>query len=264
MAASVAVRPHVSTDDAISIARDVFLVEGTVAFELGSNQDRNFLIKGPEGSFVLKFANRAWDRDALQAQNAALAFISTAFATDTLNAFSVPKIRLSRLGQEIVDSFPSSEPGYPICVRMLTFLPGQPLSRAPYLAPRSVAALGRLAGAVSAALRTFEHPGLDAGPSQWNLEHGESVVQSLLSSIPDARNRTRVAALAASAGARLRRVSPQLRRQAVHGDITDDNVTCEPDAAGRLIPCGAIDFGDLCRSWAVAELAVCLTGVLRH
>src|SRR2546423_11513710 len=51
--------------------------------------------------------------------------------------------------------------------------------------------------------------------------------------------------------------------QAVHGDVTDDNVVC---LAGRGLrtPDGIIDFGDLTSSWAVGELAVAITAVLRH
>src|SRR2546423_4194191 len=51
--------------------------------------------------------------------------------------------------------------------------------------------------------------------------------------------------------------------QAVHGDVTDDNVVC---LAGRRLrtPDGIIDFGDLTSSWAVGELAVAITSVLRH
>ena len=51
--------------------------------------------------------------------------------------------------------------------------------------------------------------------------------------------------------------------QAIHGDVTDDNVVCSV-VRGRRTPDGVIDFGDLTSSWAVGELAVAITSVLRH
>ena len=52
--------------------------------------------------------------------------------------------------------------------------------------------------------------------------------------------------------------------QAIHGDVTDDNVVGRRDEAGRVRPDGIIDFGDLARSWLVADLAVTCASVLRH
>ena len=254
---AVAARPRVSLERARAIARDVFGLDGSVS-ELGSNQDRNFRVDSPEGQFVLKIANESWHRDALAAQTAALERVAAA----TAGAVGIPAPRPALSGAMIVDV--DVDDGSRLAARVLSFVPGEPLSRALYIAPVSVAALGGLAGTVSAALAAFDHAGLDAGPAQWNLEHGEAVVASLLERIPDVSRRGRVAALAAGASARLRSLGPSLRRQAIHGDVTDDNVTCARDAAGRLVPCGVIDFGDLVRAWAAAELAVTLTGVMRH
>ena len=49
---------------------------------------------------------------------------------------------------------------------------------------------------------------------------------------------------------------PELRIQVVHEDITDQNTLGTRDAAGRLVPSGIIDFGDLSRTWLVGDLAV--------
>ena len=49
----------------------------------------------------------------------------------------------------------------------------------------------------------------------------------------------------------------------MHGDVTDDNVVCRLER-GLRTPDGIIDFGDLTSSWAVGELAVAITSVLRH
>jgi 4-aminobutyrate aminotransferase-like enzyme len=50
--------------------------------------------------------------------------------------------------------------------------------------------------------------------------------------------------------------------QAVHGDLTADNVIAAPGDDGRPYPVGVIDFGDLAHSWAIAELAVTCSALL--
>ncbi|NKX51604.1 phosphotransferase, partial [Arthrobacter deserti] len=52
--------------------------------------------------------------------------------------------------------------------------------------------------------------------------------------------------------------------QAVHGDLTDDNVVCAPDESGQPVITGVIDFGDTMYSWRVAELAVACSAVFHH
>ena len=50
--------------------------------------------------------------------------------------------------------------------------------------------------------------------------------------------------------------------QPIHGDLTEDNVVGRRDEAGRLMPGGVIDFGDLTRSWRVGDLAVACASLL--
>jgi Ser/Thr protein kinase RdoA (MazF antagonist) len=48
-------------------------------------------------------------------------------------------------------------------------------------------------------------------------------------------------------------------------DLTDDNVLAPAGPAGSVpVPDGVIDFGDLDRSWAVAEIAITLASLLHH
>ena len=68
----------------------------------------------------------------------------------------------------------------------------------------------------------------------------------------------------AAASERLADVADRLRVQAIHGDVTDDNVVGHADAAGRIRPDGVIDFGDLTRSWLVGDIAVTAASILRH
>ncbi|MGO7778324.1 phosphotransferase, partial [Rhizobium johnstonii] len=55
---------------------------------------------------------------------------------------------------------------------------------------------------------------------------------------------------------RIHPLAPALRLQAVHHDVTCDNVVGHRDARGHIIPDGVIDFGDIIRGWLVGDLAV--------
>lgn len=58
--------------------------------------------------------------------------------------------------------------------------------------------------------------------------------------------------------AALKPLRPSLRVQAVHGDMTDDNVVLSPEGNG------VIDFGDLAQAWLAAELAATGASALHH
>lgn len=52
--------------------------------------------------------------------------------------------------------------------------------------------------------------------------------------------------------------------QAIHGDLTDDNVMGTRGDDSRLHPHTVLDLGDLGLGWRVAELAVCASSMLHH
>ena len=223
---------------------------------LGSQQDSNFLLAdGGSVLGVLKIANPAFSAAEIEAQDAAAAHIAAAcpdlrVATATHGPAEVP-----------VGGGPADRSR--ALARVLRFLPGGTLAGAGrYLSPRVVAGLGAVAGQVSLALSSFEHPGLDR-VLQWDLRHALRVVDALAGHVRDEDLRDRVTAAARAAWNQVEPLAGRLPWQAVHGDVTDDNVVCLLER-GLRTPDGIIDFGDLTRSWAVGELAVAITSVLRH
>jgi 4-aminobutyrate aminotransferase-like enzyme/Ser/Thr protein kinase RdoA (MazF antagonist) len=244
----------VSVEEAVGLAASSFGMN-VRAFPLGSQQDCNFLLTGDGGpAGVLKIANPAFSRTEIEAQDAAAELV----AAEGLRAGTVTH------GPVVV---PVAGGGGPAgentaIVRVLRYRPGGTLTGGGYLAPRVVAELGAVAGRVSRALRGFGHPGLDR-VLQWDLRHADRVVGVLAEHVRDAGLRGRVTAAAEAAWRRVEPLAGELPWQAVHGDVTDDNVVCST-ADGLRRPDGVIDFGDLTSSWAVGELAVAITSVLRH
>src|SRR5690606_19552651 len=66
--------PRITAPEAEALARDVFGVEG-VARELGSNQDRNFVLQTAAGPRLLKIANPVIGDAELEAQSRAAAVV---------------------------------------------------------------------------------------------------------------------------------------------------------------------------------------------
>ncbi|GAA1465601.1 aminotransferase [Microbacterium thalassium] len=242
--------PAVDDETAAGIALDGWGVAGR-ARPLGSNQDRNFLIEREDGpALLLKIANPSTTVPELEAQSAAADLIAARAGTRAPRAHRRP-------GGGTTLAVPIS--GVVMHARLLDFLPGETLSG--YLSPAVVSALGALAARVAQALSALALPGADRA-HQWDLRRAPDVLAELLPAVPDDAARRRLADAAGAAARALAPVVGDLPVQAIHGDLTDDNVV-RSDPLTRL-PDGVIDLGDLGRSWAVAELAITVSSLLHH
>ncbi|WP_309621117.1 aminotransferase, partial [Salinibacterium sp.] len=99
-------------------------------------------------------------------------------------------------------------------------------------------------------------------PHQWDLRRAPDVLDALLPFVVDAPLRDRLQSQAAAAWLMVEPLSPDLPRQVIHGDLTDDNIVVLPGHG--VVPDGVIDFGDLNHSWTVGELAVTVSSLLHH
>ena len=251
--------PAVSADDAVTIAHEQFGLDVTVS-PLGSQQDANFLLKAPDGEpvGVLKVANPVFSRVEIEAQDAAARFITETYADADPRVRAASNIGLP--GVPPIAEIPDGTGGL-LYARIITYLAGGTMSGERYIAPDRWAALGALAGRASRALAAFDHPGVDR-VLQWDLQHADRTIDLLTHYVSDPVRRRLVETAAVSAWRTVTDLASDLPHQVIHCDITDDNVVCSADD-GHL-PDGIIDFGDLTRSWAVGELAVTVSSVLRH
>lgn len=248
------IRPDVSPELARAVAAEHFGMDGPVR-ELGSQQDRNFVVDAPSGRFVLKIANPAFSDEELDAQDAAMAHLERGG-----HDFVVPRLQPALDGDSVV-RFEAS--GRVLRARLLTFLPGFPLAEHDHLAPVVVSRLGALAGGVAAGLADLRHPGLDRA-LQWDARNTRAVCELLAPFVPDTTRRESLLRAVEDSCDRLDARSADLRVQPVHGDVTDDNVVCVRGADGRPIPTGVIDFGDVGLGWVVGDLAATCASVLHH
>jgi 4-aminobutyrate aminotransferase-like enzyme/Ser/Thr protein kinase RdoA (MazF antagonist) len=246
--------PQVSEAQAEQLLAEHYGIEAR-AESLGSQQDKNFLLRGADGVTlgVLKVANPAFTATELDAQDEAADLIAN--AEPTLRV-AVPRPNLAGARATTVHDLLDG----PAHVRLLPFVDGGTFVDTGYLSPEFVSAMGTLAGRVSRALRDFTHPGLDRA-LQWDLRFGADVVHALAGHVTDPDVRARLTVAATLAGERVAALADHLPRQAVHLDLTDANVIASVETG---LPDGIIDFGDLSDTWAVSELAVGLSSVLGH
>jgi 4-aminobutyrate aminotransferase-like enzyme/Ser/Thr protein kinase RdoA (MazF antagonist) len=241
-------RPAIDESRARRVADEYYGVSGDIV-ELGSNQDRNFRIAAAERRVLLKFSNAAFGRAELEAQNLAAAAVAAA-------GIRAPQCLPAHDGPTVLSV---ESPEGPVRVRLLEYVEGEALSDAGVFTPDAARRLGELAARVARALAPLTHPGL-AQRTQWNLRDAVETVRLLSGEIPDAGRRERVTAVTEAVARALDPLRDALRTQAIHGDVTDDNVVI---GAGDG-EWGVIDFGDVAESWLVAELAVTCAAVLHH
>ncbi|MEW2623326.1 aminotransferase [Streptomyces sp. NPDC048106] len=248
--------PRVAPADAERIAAEHLGITAH-AEALGSQQDANFLLHADDGTpaAVLKIANPAFGVTEIDAQDTAADLIASAR----------PELRVATVLRR-PDGSPrrttvNTENG-PAVARLLRYLPGGTLSGPRHLSPTTVAAMGTIAGEVSTALHGFRHPGLDR-VLQWDPRHADRVVTKLAGHITEPDRRAAVQNATAEAWAQVQKVAAVLPSQAVHLDLTDDNLIRRTGTRPPT-PDGIIDFGDVTMSWAVGELAVTLSSLLHH
>ena len=240
-------RPEVDMDEAARLLLAGWGRTG-VAHELGSHQDRNYLVEGDDGRFVLKIARHGITRPELEAENAGLAHLAAAGLS-----FAVPMPVPALDGSLIVAATTSA--GATHDLRLVTFIEGVPLDGEAYFSAAVLRAHGAMGAELALALAGFDHPGLDRA-FQWDLKHAADICEALAPFASTPERRAQLDASIARAMTALEPLIPRLRVQVVHADITDQNTLGTRDAAGRLVPSGIIDFGDLSRTWLVSDLAV--------
>jgi 4-aminobutyrate aminotransferase-like enzyme/Ser/Thr protein kinase RdoA (MazF antagonist) len=251
-----------------TLARDLFGLEPLEIRALPGECDRNYLIRTP-APCVLKLTDASEPLGPLEAQVAAL---------HHLDAASLP-LRTPRVIGELhtVENAWQEEgtPPRPAIVRLVEYVEGTPLAKAlaaDQPAPgdrrsrgesrRSLAgAVGHALAHVDRALATFEHSGADRSLI-WDLRRGIAVVEARLAGIEDTGRRGLLERVLDLVRAEVR--PEELRTGIIHGDANDHNLLVEagagpgdpPSHPPALVLSGLIDFGDLTRSWLVAEPAI--------
>ena len=246
--------PDVGAAQAAEWLATYYGLSGTLK-ELGSHQDRNFLVDCGDGRrFVLKICHGDYSTTELAAQHAALRHLSRE------SPVRVPAVMPTLQGEDLLTV---DHNGSAVHLRVLEFINGQSLAHVAHLNRHIVTGLAQLCARVDVALAGFEHAGLDR-VLQWDPRHAFALIEHLLPVIPDADKRACIAEAAEQAQAYLLPLVASLPVQAIHMDITEYNVVWARDAHRQWQLQGLIDFGDLIRTWRIADLSVTCAALLHH
>ena len=237
-------RPDFTAGDAERVAEREFGVRGCAAV-LGGERDANFRIRSEDGECLLKVANAAEPDELLDFQSAALEHIAISDP-----ALPVPRIVRTLAGERWARG-EGEDGGSSLRVRMMSYVPGESLDRAP-CDPRLFRDSGVFAARLDRALRAFFHPAADH-PLCWDLKRAGRLA-GLCEHVEDPERRE----FAQATFERFERnVAPELaglRAQVIHNDISYHNATVDPAEPWRVA--GVFDFGDLVHAPLVQEIAV--------
>ncbi len=227
--------------------REAYGLEGTLQ-PLATEWDQNFRLDTDRaGSFVVKLANAGTATEELELQNAALEWLGRHW-----RPAAAPRVVSSSSGEAVCTL--AGEEDAPTRMRLLTHLPGAPLSSLPVFSVTLLERLGDLLGDLDSCLVGFEHPAMDRR-IEWDLCRAEWISSST-SAIRDLERRRLVERLLLQFRARVVPLLPHLPMSVIHNDANDENVLVEPDGGGEWRPAGLIDFGDMVRTCTVCEPAI--------
>lgn len=229
------------------------------ASALPSHSDRNFLLRADDGArYVLKLAHPSWSAEEIDLENQAMLCLAAREP-----ALGCPRVHPARSGQYLLTL---EIAGAPRRVRLLDFVPGRTYADVigALDAPRRAAlhhSLGRAVGRLTRGLAGFSHPAAGRGHA-WNLLQLPAALAEL-PGIADAALRAQVAHHAEAFCAALPRRREQFPIAVLHNDANDLNVIVDADAEPPRVA-AIIDFGDLCTSFRLADLAIACSYALIH
>jgi 4-aminobutyrate aminotransferase-like enzyme/Ser/Thr protein kinase RdoA (MazF antagonist) len=249
--------PQVDLEQARQLLQDHYGLSASIE-RLGSQQDVNFRVESVAESgaikrHVLKICHGNYAASELLAQHGALAHLAA-------QGLKVPGVVEALNGESLLSLCMG---GQPVRVRLLDYIDGTPLTHQGFLGPHLLARLGHACAEIDIGLAAFEHPGLER-TLQWDPRHAQPLIDHLLPGLADPLRRNQVALASEQAARHLQPLLASLPVQAVHLDITDDNTLWQRDSQRQWQLQGIIDFGDVLRTWRIADLSVTCAALLHH
>jgi len=244
--------PRFSREEAADIALRLFGVRGDLS-PLPADRDQNFRLVPDDGeAFVLKIFQRDEDPAVLECQDEVMERLAQARLPYRFPRV-LPTVTGVRTGEVTATAEPDAAPVRHL-VRMVEWVPGVPLARADSRTLEMEAEIGRLMGAMDRVLAGYDHPAAHRD-FEWDLRRAGQVVDLWVGEVGSAQRL--VLPFRELFRSRVEPVADRLPTSVIHGDGNDHNILVgrRPGSADHQVV-GLVDFGDLIRSWRVAEPAV--------
>ncbi|KAG1648258.1 Ethanolamine-phosphate phospho-lyase [Nymphon striatum] len=203
----------------------------------------NYKVESKQGTFVLKQQSYSDETLALlQAENAVLARLSS------LKDYDFP-IPTPSFNNELI--VVDNDQIY----RLLSFIEGDFLGDVPHKT-ELMHSIGSFLGQLDKELEGYHHSAIVGKETQWDLKSFKSNHQ-YLKYISNPKERNIVAYFFMQFDEHVYPIQHQLRKSVIYNDANHWNVLTQN---GKLS--GVIDFGDMCYSWLINEVAIALTYVM--
>jgi hydroxylysine kinase len=243
--------PELSDDQVRAIAADLYQLTGDTLRLRGERAHNTRFVTASGETYVLRVASASEPDAAIEGPALALQHLART-APDLPVARVVPASD-GRLVPECIVG------GQRHLVRLETFLSGCPFDDDQRLSSGALHAIGAMLGRVAVALRGFEHASVD-GFLAWDIANGLALDDELTGALPVAGRQ--LAERARPAVERATAAMPALPRQVIHNDGHPGNLL-RADPNSEWIT-GLIDFGDMVRTVAAADLGVAGAGLVTH
>jgi Ser/Thr protein kinase RdoA (MazF antagonist) len=247
-----------TAEDASTLAARHWGIHGE-ARPLPSYADQNFRIRADGDGYVLKVAHPSWSAPDIELEN--LAMMALAEREPSLGC---PRVQSALNGQHLL-SLPID--GQTCLVRMLSYVPGTTYAEAinslqPHHCEVLHESLGRAVGRLTRGLRDFRHPAADRR-HDWNIMNLPSLLDEVRH-VEDAAFREIVSEHAGHFCAAMPAWQASLPITVLHNDANDLNVIVADHGSGGKCVSAVIDFGDMCTSFRLADLAIACTYAMQH
>ncbi|MEL7451361.1 MAG: aminotransferase class III-fold pyridoxal phosphate-dependent enzyme, partial [Pseudomonadota bacterium] len=238
--------PDAITDFARQVLHTLYGLRGTVEL-LHGELDWNVAVEQGGQRYVLKIMRPACIEALVQMQCAAIDHLAR-----TRPALPLPRVVPTVDGNAFGRA--DDAEGHSRLVWLQRRLPGEPLSAWSPVPHQTLASVGNALGDLVTGLAQFDHSACSR-PLRWNLAEAAWIGEHLpLFDDPERRS------IIDRVHARYRDdVAPRLvglRQTVIHGDANTDNLLVDQAGGEPLTLSGIIDFGDMCRSPLVAEVAI--------
>jgi 4-aminobutyrate aminotransferase-like enzyme/Ser/Thr protein kinase RdoA (MazF antagonist) len=205
----------------------------------------NYKVESKQGTFVLKQQSYSDETLALlEAENAVLARLSS------LKDYDFP-IPTPSFNNELI--VVDNDQIY----RLLSFIEGDFLGDVPHKT-ELMHSIGSFLGQLDKELEGYHHSAIVGKGTQWDLKSFKSNHQ-YIKYISNPKERNIVAYFFMQFDEHVYPIQHQLRKSVIYNDANHWNVLTQN---GKLS--GVIDFGDMCYSWLINEVAIALTYVMMH
>ena len=227
----------------ITILEQHYSLHNSAITSLEGYDSINFKVKSEKGTFVLKQNKYTAETFALlEAENAVLERLASLKNYD----FPVPIASVEQISMVIENDQ---------IYRLLSFVEGHFLGDVPHTT-ELMYSIGSFLGAVDKKLDDLYYSAIAGKENQWDLKFFKSNQQHL-KHITDAKDRNLVDYFFMQFDEHIYPIQHQLRQSVIYNDANHWNVLTKK---GKLS--GVIDFGDMCHSWLINEVAIALTYVM--